>query len=162
MASPRCRLFVPRARLAEVEAAEELAHEEDVDALGDLGAQRRVVAERGEGEAGAEVRVAAEHLADLQQAGFGALVRREVIELVVADGAEEDGVGVERDVDGLLGQRCAFGSDRDAADESFGEGEVVAAELGDGLEDVDGFAGDFGADAVSGEDGDLELHGLFQ
>ena len=59
-----------------------------------------------------------------------------------------------------LRQRRAFGGDGDAADEGFGEGEVVAAELGDGLEDVDGFAGDFGADAVSGEDGDLELHGF--
>ena len=54
-----------------------------------------------------------------------------------------------------------FGGDGDAADEGFGEGEVVAAELGDGFEDVDGFAGDFGADAVAGEDCDLELHGAF-
>ena len=37
--------------------------------------------------------------------------------------------------------------------------EVVAAELGDGFEDADGFAGDFGADAVAGEDCDFELHG---
>ena len=33
--------------------------------------------------------------------------------------------------------------------------------FGDGLEDVDGFVGDFGADAVAGEDGDLELHVCF-
>ena len=67
-------LFVPRAGLAEVEAAEELAHEEDVDALGDFGTEWRVVGERGEGEAGAEICKASEHLADLQQAGFGTLV----------------------------------------------------------------------------------------
>ncbi len=48
--------------------------------------------------------------------------------------------------------------DGDSADEGFGEGEVVAAEFGYGFEDVDGFVGDFGADAVAGEDGDLELH----
>ncbi len=120
-------VLVPGARLAEVEAAEELAHEEDVDALGDLGAQRRVVGERGEGETGAKVRVAAEDLADLQQAGLGAFVGREVIELVVADRAEENGIGVERDVDGLLRQRRSFGGDGNAADEGFGELEVDAA-----------------------------------
>src|SRR5215472_1984710 len=76
-------LHIPRARLAEVEAAKELAHEEDVDTLGDLGAQWRVVTERGEGKAGAQVCIATEDLADLQQAGFGALVGREVVELVV-------------------------------------------------------------------------------
>ena len=32
------------------------------------------------------------------------------------------------------------------------EGEVVAAEFGDGAEDIDGFVRDFGADAVAGED----------
>ena len=76
MASPVS--LVPPARLAEVEAAEELADEEDVDALGDFGAERGVFGERGEGEAGAEVGEAAEVLADLQQAGFGALVGGEV------------------------------------------------------------------------------------
>ena len=60
----------------------------------------------------------------------------------------------------VAGERRAVGGDGDAADEGFGEGEVVAAELGDGSENADGFAGDFGADAVAGEDCDLELHAL--
>src|SRR6202000_3387187 len=140
--------FAPGARLAEVEATEELAHEEDVDALRDLGTQRRVVSKRGEGQAGAQIRIASEDLADLQQAGFGALVRRQVIELVVADRAQKDRVGVERDVNGLLGQWRAFGSDGDAADERLGELEVetarLVAEFGDGLEDVDGLSRDLG------------------
>jgi hypothetical protein len=34
----------------------------------------------------------------------------------------------------------------------------VAAELGDGFEDVDRLGGEFRADAVTGEDGNLELH----
>src|SRR6185437_3180145 len=98
-----CRALIPRPWLAEVQAAEKLADEEDVDAPGDLGAQRRVVRERGEGEAGTEVREAAEDLADLQKTGLGALVGCEVVELVVADGAEENSVGIERDLDGLFG-----------------------------------------------------------
>ena len=92
-------LLVPPAGRAEVEAAEELADEEDVDVFGDLGAERGVGGERGEGERGAQVGEAAEGLADLEQAGFGALVGGEGVELVVADGAEEDGVGVEREVE---------------------------------------------------------------
>ena len=61
MASPVC-LF-QGARLAEVEATEQLADEEDVGALGDLRAQRRVVAESGKATAWAEVGEAAEDLA---------------------------------------------------------------------------------------------------
>ena len=73
-----------------------------------------------------------------------------MVELVVADRAEEDGVAVESDVDGGLRQWGAVGGDSHAADEGFGECEGVAAGFGDGGEDVDGFAGDFGADAVAG------------
>ena len=158
MASP-VSLFHQRGR-AEVEAAEEFADEEDVGVLGDFGAQGRVFGERGVGDGGAQVGEAAEGLADLEQAGFGALVRREGVELVVADRAEQDGVALERGVEGRGGERRAGGGDGDSADEERDEGEVVAAELGDGFEDVDGFVGDFGADAVAGEDGYLETHSL--
>ena len=44
------------------------------------------------GDGGAEIGEAAEGLADVEEAGFGALRGRERVELVVADGAEEDGV----------------------------------------------------------------------
>ena len=70
----------------------------------------------------------------------------------------QDGVGFEAGVEGGGGQRRAGGVDGDSAEEQRDEGEVVAAELGDGFEDVDGFVGDFGADAVAGEDGYLETH----
>ncbi len=86
-------LFVPPAGCAEVEAAEELADEEDVNVFGDLGAQRGAGGEGLEGERRAQVGEAAEGLADLEKAGFGALVGGEGVELVVADGAEEDSVG---------------------------------------------------------------------
>ncbi len=122
------------------------------------GRSGRVFGERGVGDGRAQVGEAAEGLADLEQAGFGALVGGEGVELVVADGAEEDGVGLERGFEGRGGERRAGGGDGYSAEEEWGEGEVVAAELGDGFEDVDGFVGDFGADAVAGEDGYLETH----
>ena len=59
------------------------------------GRKRAVDGELLEGEGGAQVGEAAERGANLQQAGFGALVGRQGIELVAADGAEQDGVGVE-------------------------------------------------------------------
>ena len=149
--------LVPPAGRAEVEAAEQLADEEDVGVFGDFGAEGRVFRERGVGDGGAQVGEAAEGLADLEQAGFGALVGREGVELVVADRAHQDGVGLERGFEGRGGERRAGGVDGDSADEQRDEGEVVAAELGDGFEDVDGFVGDFGADAVAGEDGYLEI-----
>ena len=90
------------------------------------------------GDRWAKVGEAAEGLAELQKAGFGALVGRERVELVVAYGAEQDGVGVERDVEGGGGEGRAVLRDGDAADEAFDEGEVVAAEFGYGAEDVGG------------------------
>ena len=36
----------------------------------------------------------------------------------------------------------------------------MAAELGYGTQDVGGFTGDFGADAVAGEDCNFEAHGI--
>ena len=48
--------------------------------------------------------------------------------------------------------------DGDSADEAFDEGEVVAAEFGYGAQDVGGLLGDFGADAVAGEDCNFQTH----
>ena len=60
------------------------------------------------------------------------------------------------------GQRRAGFGDGDAADEGFGEGEGVSAELADCFEDADGFRGDLGADAVAGQTATamLKLHCL--
>src|SRR6185312_11132172 len=147
---------VPPAGLSEIEATEQLADEEDVDALGNLRPQRRVFGERRICGRRAEVREAAKLLANLQQTGFGALIWRQGVELVVSHCAEQNGIGVKAYVDGRLGKRSAFGSDGDAADQRVGECEIMAAELGDGLKDLGGFARDFGADAVSGEDCNLQ------
>lgn len=89
--------------LAEVDAARELAHDDEVGALADGGLERGVLDEgvRGE-EAGAQVAVRAHLLAKLEEAllradGAGAPFR-------AADGAEEDGVGGFGGAEGLVGQ----------------------------------------------------------
>ncbi len=95
---------IPPAGLAEVEAAEQLADEEDVDVFGDFGAQGRAGGKGSVGDGGTQIGEASEGLADLQEAGFGTLVGAERVEFVVADGTEEDGVAVERGVEGCGGE----------------------------------------------------------
>ncbi len=150
--------FVPPARCAEVEAAEEFADEENVGVFNDFRTKRRAFGERSVGDRGAQVGEAAKGLTDLQEASFGTLVWREGVEFVVANCSEENGVAFERGVECRSGERRAGFSDGDAADEAFDKGEVVAAKFGDCAEDVGGFAGDFGADAVAGEDCKFETH----
>ena len=82
--------------------AEELADEEDVGAFGDLGLEGGARGEGGVGGGGAEIGEAAELLADAEEAGLGPLGRREGVELVIADGAEQDGIGAQ--VQGPLSQ----------------------------------------------------------
>ena len=155
----RLGLPVPRTRLAEVEAAEEFADEEDVCAFSDFGAKGRVVGEGAVGDGGAQVGEATEGFADLQQAGFGALAGGQCVELVVTDGTEEGGVALQGGCEGMVGQGFAVGGDGDAADGQWQELEDVAAMVGDGGDDIDGFVGHFGADAVSFEECDFEVHG---
>jgi len=151
-------LFVPGAGGAEVEAAEQLADKEDIDIFRNLRTQRRAAAERLVGDRGAKVGKTAERLANLQQTGFGTLVGSKRVELVVAHGPEQDGVGVERGVECSRRKRRAGLGDGRSADEAFDEGEVMAAEFGYGAQDVGGFTGDFRADAVSGEDCNFQAH----
>ena len=149
---------IPGPGLAKVEAAEELADKEDVGAVDDFRAEGRGGGELGVGDGRAEVGETAERLADVEQAGFGAFVGGEGVEFIVADGAKQDGVGAESQVESLLREGGPVRGDGDAAEEGFGEAEVVVAGFGDLAEDGYGFLGDLGADAVAGEDCDVQLH----
>ena len=109
-----CR--VPFARLAEVEPAKQLADEQNVGAFDDLRPQRAVDGEFFEREGGTQIGESAERGANLQQAGFGALVRGQGIEFVAAHRAQQHGVGGERGSERVGGQRRAVLHNRDAAD----------------------------------------------
>ena len=144
--------LVPLARLAEVEAAEQFADEEDVGAVDDLGAQRAVDGEFLEGEGRAEIGESAEGGADLKQSGFGALVGRKGIEFVAADGAEQNGVARERVVQVSAGSgvpSCTMATPPMRRSVKTGSRGRRVRLLRAGR---DCFAGDFGADAVAGED----------
>ena len=122
--------------LAEVDAAGELAHDEQVGALDDLAAQRAGVVERRQRADRAQVRVQAQALAQAEQALLGA---RRVgvgrVPLRAADGGEQHGVGAAAGGEDLVGQRDAVGVDRRAAEQVLLVGEVP-----DGVEDLRGSA----------------------
>ena len=74
----------------------------------------------------------------------------------VADGAEEDRVELAELVEAVGGQRFAGFEVAVAAPVEVLSLEREVFELGDGLEDLDAFGGDFGAGAVAADDGDFE------
>ena len=147
---------VGRARLlAEVDAAGELAHDEQVGALDDLAPQRAGVQQRLDGAHRAQVRVQAEGLAQPEQPLLGARrVRVGRVPLRAADGGEQHRVGLAARGQGLVGQRGPVGVDRRAAERVLGEGEVAEAR-----EDLERRGGDLGADPVPWKHGDAHGHG---
>src|SRR6185503_7039630 len=120
-------LLVPCAGSTEVEAAEEFADEENVGAVDDLGLQRAISGQFFEGEAGAEIREAAEGGANLKESGFGALIGRQGIEFVPAHRAEEDCVAGKGGVESFLGKRGAVAVYSNTADITLVDAERISA-----------------------------------
>src|SRR5205085_12246911 len=84
----------------------------------------------------------------------GTLVARERVVLRAADRAEENRVGVFRELERGRRQRIAVRVVRNAADERFlGLDRVTFAPQR--IEDANGFLQDFGPDAIAREQGDL-------
>ena len=115
-----------RPLVAEVDAAGQLAHDEQVGAGDPLRAQRARVEQRRARPDRAQVGVQAEALAEAEQALLGA---RRVgvgrVPLRPADGAEQHGVGVAAGLEHLVGERGAVLVDRGAADQALVELELA-------------------------------------
>ena len=125
------RAVLARALLAEVEAADELADDHEVDPLG---------------AGGPKIRVDAELPAQAQQA----LLRpyRLPFELGEADRGEEHGVGLPARRERLVGERRPLLEDGVAAERVLGVGDPER------VEDARRLGRDLGPDPVAGEDGD--------
>ena len=158
-AAAKPTLLAAPPRLAEVDAAGQLAHDEQVDALDDLAPQRRGIGEPGDDGRGPQVREEAEILADAQQPLLGAHVDGERVPLRPADRAEQHRPAVAADVDDLVAQRRAVGVDRGAADQLLDELEREALPGRDRLEHAAGLHDHLGADAVSGQQGRCDSRG---
>ena len=100
------------------------------------------------------------HLANPEQSLFRPLLRRDVIEFRQTHGAHQCGVGLERQVDGFLGQGTAGLVNRDPAHQALGQHGLVMKLLRDLVQYFDCLACDLGADSVTGEYQYVKLHVL--
>ena len=150
--------LIPLAGLAEVEAAEQFAHEKNVGASDDLGAERAVDCELFEGECGAQIGKTTERGAQLEQTRFRALAGRERVELIAADGAEQNSVGGERSVECFVGEGRTEFLDCNAANRTLADAVCVAGVSQNLGQYFNRFAGDFRTDAVAGGDQDFQMH----
>ena len=136
------------AGVAEVDAAGQLADDEQVGAGDPLLAQRAGADQRRARPHRAQVGVQAHPLAQAEQALLGA--RRVGVGRVpfrAADGAEQDRVGGAAGVEDLVGEGDAVRVDRGAADQA-----LVELELAERLEQPPGGGDDLGADPVAGQE----------
>jgi hypothetical protein len=137
---------------------EQFAHKENIRAVDDLRPQGAIDRQFLEGKGGAQVGESAEGRAQAEQAGLGALVGGEGVEFVAAHRSQQDRIGGQSRIKSLGRQRRTVLHNRHAAD-AFGlQFERVAAQGRNLLQYGDCFASDFGADAITGRDQNLQLH----
>ncbi len=140
-------------RTAEVEAAGELAQDQDVGAGADLGTQRRRRVERGVGGDGAQVGEQLERRPQAEERVLGPRRRRRVIPLRAAHGAEQDSVGGTAGVEGGSRQRVTGRVDRRAADHLLVPGHLEFEPHSGGLDAASRHVADLRADPVTGKVG---------
>src|SRR5208282_3171755 len=159
---PRAGFACDGARLAEIQSAEQFAHDENVGAFHDFFAQRRAGSERRIKDRGTEIGERPEFLAQAQQSSFGAKLARIVIEGRTADGSEQYGLGGEAGLKGGVRQGIAELCQGYAADFLFVEFEIVAKAGGHFFQNTNGLGYDFRADPVTGEGSDTQLHEILE
>ena len=143
----------------EVEPAGEFPDDEHIRALDAGFLEGGSVVEGRVGLDRPQVREHAHGLADAQEALFGALGGRRGVVLGGAHGAHEDRIRRIGGRQGGFGDGLAGDVQGRAADEAFAEVQLVAEDLGHGLEDLHALFDDLDADAVAGKNKDIEFHG---
>ena len=144
--------------MREIQAAQQLANDQDVSAAGYVLAQRRAVGNGFVGFHRTQVGESAERLSQRQQSGFGTLLAGESVELPRAHRAEKNSVGFQAGCQRLLRQRRSILLDGRSADAMRLETKLVAAHIRDRLQHSHGLLGYFGADSVSRQYDDAQLH----
>jgi len=151
-------LAVDLARLAEVQAAGQLADDQQVGAFRDLGLERSRAFQARPDARRPQIGVDAKALPQREQSALGPFLRRQVIEGRIADRAHQrrrrgPAVG-ER-----LWRQCGFtGAQRRAAHQVGRGGDRVTKPRRDGAKDIDRRRDHFGPDAVTWNEGDIKNH----
>ena len=99
----------------------------------------------------ADVGEQSQRFAQAEQRLLGTLLRVGLVPFRSADGAEQNRVAVLRVLEHVIGQRSAGGVERVAADHALLELEIDRRTARDDLENLQSFADDLGADAVTFE-----------
>ena len=145
--------------LAEIDAADELTHDDEVDALGhDLGLEGAGRGQLGPDPGRAVVGVEAHPGAETEQTLFGALLTGQTLPLGAAHCAQKDAVGREALVQLMPGQRVAVLVDGLAAHRGVGVVEGVAVLFSHLIENAEGLLHDLGAGAVAPDDSNVFFH----
>ena len=145
--------------MAEIQPARQLADDQNIGASDDLVLERRRIEQTVECLHWPQVRENVECLANSQQSFLRALRGRQIVELRQADRAQQRGVRRQRLRARLVRERRARLMYGDAPEQSLGQSEFVTPLGRDVFEDADSLAGNFGTDAVPGQNKNIKLHG---
>ena len=140
------------ARLPEVDAAGQFAHDHDVEARDDFGLERRGVGEGGIDHRRAQVGEELHLLPEAQEGTLGPHGKVEFVPARTTDGAEENGVNRLRPLQGVVGQRRAVGVDAGAADEGFGDVDVETVFPVEPVDHAPRGVHDLRSDSVTGQE----------
>ena len=145
--------------LAEVHAADQLPHDDEVNALcHDLRLQGAGRGQLGPDLGGAVVGVQAHARAQAQQTFFRALLTGQALPLGAAHGTQQDTVRSKALVQLMLGQRVAVLVNGFAAHGGIGIVEGVSVLFGHLIKHPDGLFHDLGAGAVAPDDSNVFFH----
>ncbi|CDN41806.1 Glutamine amidotransferases class-II [Paenibacillus sp. P22] len=135
--------------LAEVDAARQLAHDDQVGTLQHFRLQGRGILQAVEHCRRADVGEEPERLADAEKPGFRTELLGVVVPFRPAYRAEQDGIRLLANFQRFLRKRSSFLVDGDSAEQAMLEFKAVFVQLFDFLDHLDGFADDFRSDSVA-------------
>ena len=149
----------PSAALAEVDAAGEFAHDQQIETVGNqIGPEQALVGQRRVELCRAQIGVKPHCLANTEQTSFRPDVGRESIPLRPAYRPEQDGVGCKAAIDRLPRQRGAGSVDCRPTEQIFRKAELKSAEVGRPHQNGNGAFNDLGADPVPLQQSDFVFH----
>ena len=151
--SRRRAVFLVPTTLAEIDAARQLAHNEDVELVADDAVfNRRSALQRLKNFSRPQVRIQPQRAADAEQSRLRALAAGQGIPLPAADRAEQHGIRLFAGLHRLLRQRLACCIDCAASHELLVIGKAEAEFLSRRVEHLDGLRHNFRADPIAAQD----------
>ena len=162
-AHPLAVFLEDAARLSEIAAGCQLAHDHDVEARNHLGLQGRETGQRVEALRRAQIGEEIHLLAQAQKPPLGLDREIEVVIGRAAHGAEKHGIHFLRLRHGFIGERHAMGIIGRPPHKIFADIEVKAAFCAEPFDDLVYFGHDLGADAIAGKDEERRVcHGFLR